>query len=77
MWFPENRSRQNNKIFLLTLILCKLTCQYANFQSMATVPTPGPCAMGEASESGKEQNEVVDVEVITLQGKRFKVSDVP
>lgn len=33
--------------------------------------------MGEASESGKEQNEVVDVEVITLQGKRFKVSDVP
>ena len=61
----------------LTLILCKLTCQYANFQSMATVPTPGPCAMGEASESGKEQNEVVDVEVITLQGKRFKVSDVP
>ena len=76
MWFPENRSRQNNKIFLLTLILCKLTCQYANFQSMATVPTPGPCAMGEASESGKEQNEVVDVEVITL-GTRFKVSDVP
>eukprot|EP00435_Cladocopium_sp_Y103_P061606 s370_g23.t1 len=26
---------------------------------------------------GMEQNEVIDVEVITLQGKRFKVSDVP
>lgn len=56
-------------------------CWIYGEQNCAFKPCPtqpfGRTAMVESPDKGREHNEVADIEVITLQGKRFKVTDVP